>query len=152
MSVAGTSGPVPSVRDWCQHGWNVSLEDPCPSVSRILLLLSATAAAGMAYGMERTTSALLAGKRPPFRLDSGMDMPPDEPIHSTGWSRLGDLELAQWYAEYNDNSLATFEMLLSEGTRELEKRGMVLKNCSECGHRRMNYNHDYMCILCRRAW
>lgn len=115
-------------------------------------LLCVSAIAAMAFGTRMITSATDA-ERPRFRLDSGMDMPPDEPIHSTGWSRLGDLELAEWYAEYdNPKSQATFEMLVSEGTRELEDRGITIKECGECGHKRMNYNHDYMCILCRRAW
>lgn len=81
-------------------------------------------------------------------------MPPDGSIHSTGWSRLGDVELAEWHARQAESNLrvSRLEQLLTEGTRELENRGITIKECGECGHRRMNYNHDYMCILCRRAW
>jgi hypothetical protein len=69
------------------------------------------------------------------------------PSHSHGWERLTDLEIAQWVTE---KDAMPIDWLLEE-TGELAKRGMKIKECAECRDKEVVYDHDYICILCRKG-
>lgn len=150
------SGAAPSVANWWQRKSRTWVTSGQLTVGRILFLLLVTVTAGMAYGIlqvSRQIISALFAEKPPFMIDSGMDMPPKQKAASTGWSRLSDYELAVWHAEkVSNNDEHNMEMLLTDGSYELRNRGIKIQTCSECGHRRMGHIHDYLCILCRRAW
>lgn len=69
---------------------------------------------------------------------------------SVGWGILSDADLIHFWDHYEGTVAETF---MPVGFREqLDARGLVIGECSECGKHQVRQQHDYICIACRKGW
>jgi hypothetical protein len=75
----------------------------------------------------------------------------DESLESSGWSRLKDWEIVKLLEDQVDGVGPMGINAVEKAKKVLEGRGLVSRNCAECGEDRLHQQHDYICMWCRHA-